>query len=87
MTPSTILFIVERHVACAQVNAVGSFPKYPVLGAMCQIQGIHPSPRQTPAAKAAVPGGWIYLTREGFFYAVIRISSFTAVTQSLVNWT
>jgi hypothetical protein len=36
---------------------------------MCLIQGIHPSPRWTPTAKAAVPGGRIYLTREGFFYA------------------
>ena len=48
------------------VKTLGSHPHFPVLGATCQIQGTHPSPRRTPAAQAAVPGGWIYLTRIGF---------------------
>jgi hypothetical protein len=53
---------------------------------MCQIQSIHSSPRRTPTAKAAVPGGWIDLTREGFYYAYyIGILSFSVVAQSLVN--
>ena len=76
---------VHLRMACASVQTISRHPNFDVLGAMCQIQGVHPSPRQTPTAKAAVPGGWIYLTREGFFYALIRISSFTAVAQSLVN--
>ena len=50
-------------------NTISRHPNCPVLGAMCQIQSIHPSPRRTPTAKAAVPGGWIDLTREGFYYA------------------
>ena len=54
---------------------------------MCQIQSIHSSPRRTPAAEAAVPGGWIDLTREGFCYAkIVGILSFSVVAQSLVNW-
>jgi hypothetical protein len=40
---------------------------------------MHSSPRRTPTAKAAVPGGWIDLTREGFYL------SFSVVTQSLIN--
>ena len=52
--------------------------------ATCLIQCIHPSPRWTPTASAAVPGGWIYLTREGSCYA-IGISSFSIMAQSLVN--
>ena len=73
-------------MACAQVNAIGSHPNSPVLGAMYQIQGIHSSPRRTPAAEAAVPGGWIDLTQEGFGYAhIIGILSFSVVAQSLVN--
>lgn len=44
------------------------------------------SPRRPPAAKAAVPGGWIDLTREGFWYAEnFGILSFSVVAQSLVN--
>jgi len=42
--------IVSLHMACAQVNAISPFPNFPVLGAMCQIQGLHPSPRRTPTA-------------------------------------
>src|SRR5215510_7184644 len=58
----------------------------PVLGAMCQIQSVHSSPRRTPPAFAAVPGGWIDLTREGFYYAEnLGILSFSVVAQSLVN--
>ena len=49
-----------------QVNAIGSNPNLLVLGATCQIQGTHPSPRRTPTVNAAVPGGWIDLTRKGF---------------------
>jgi hypothetical protein len=56
-------------MACAQVNAIGSLPICHVLGAMCRIQGIHPSPRWTPAAKAAVTGGRINLAQEGFQHA------------------
>jgi len=33
---------------------------------MCQIQGIHPSPRQSSTAVAAVLSGWIGLTQKGF---------------------
>ena len=61
-------FIAVLRVACAQVKTIGSHPNFPVLGAMCQIQGIHPSPRRTPTL-AVVPGGWIYLTRRGFRFA------------------
>src|SRR5215831_3499781 len=51
------------------------------------MQSIHSSPRRTPAAPAAVPGGWIDLTREGFCYAQnFGILSFSVVAQSLVNW-
>jgi hypothetical protein len=51
------------------------------------MQSIHSSPRRTPAATAAVPGGWIDLTREGFCYAQsFGILSFSVVAQSLVNW-
>jgi hypothetical protein len=50
-----------------QVNTIGSHPIFPVLGATCQIQGTHPSPRRTPTANnTVVPGGWINLTRKGF---------------------
>ncbi len=35
---------------------------------------------------AAVPGGWIDLTREGFWYAsTVGILSFSVMAQSLVN--
>jgi hypothetical protein len=73
-------------MACALVNAIGSLPHCPVLGALCQMQSIHSSPRRTPAALAAVPGGWIDLTREGFCYAEnFGILSFSVVAQSLVH--
>ena len=79
---------VLLRMACARVNAIGSHPNYPVLGAMCRIQGIHPSPRWTPAAEAAVPGGWIYLARDGLRYAnCFDISSFSIMAQSLVKLT
>src|SRR5215471_16620257 len=74
-------------MACAQVNTIGSLPNCPVLGALCQMQSIHSAPRRTPTALAAVPGGWIDLTREGFCYAEnFGILSFSVVAQSLVNW-
>ena len=77
---------VLLRMACAQVKTIGSHPNCHVLGAMCRIQGIHPSPRWTPAAEAAVPGGWIYLAREGLQYArFLNISSFSIMAQSLVN--
>ena len=73
-------------MACALVNAIGSLPNFPVLGALCQMQSIHSSPRRTPTALAAVPGGWIDLTREGFCYAEnFGILSFSVVAQSLVH--
>ena len=56
----------DSRTTCASVKTIGSHPNLPVLGAMCQIQGMHPSPRRTPTAYAAVPGGWIDLTRKGF---------------------
>src|SRR5262249_53436325 len=44
------------------------------------------SPRRTPAATAAVPGGWIALTREGLCDANIGgIRSSSGVPQSLVQ--
>src|SRR5215468_4281414 len=74
-------------MACTQVNTISRHPNCPVLGAMCQMQSIHSSPRRTPAAYTAVPGGWIDLTREGFCYAhIVGILSFSGVAQSLVNW-
>ena len=77
---------VDCRVACAQVNTIGSLPNFPGLGALCQMQSIHSSPRRTPTATAAVPGGWIDLTREGFCYAkIVGILSFSVVAQSLVN--
>src|SRR5919198_3595706 len=70
------------------INTLGSLPNCPVLGALCQMQSIHSSPRRTPTALAAVPGGWIDLTREGFCYAEnFGILSFSVVAQSLVNST
>jgi hypothetical protein len=74
----------NTRLACSLGQNGRQSPKIIVLGATCQIQGTHPSPRWTPAAKAAVPGGWIYLTREGFVYA-ISIPSFSIMAQSLVN--
>src|SRR5439155_15876183 len=69
-----------------RVGTISRHPNCPVLGAMCQIEGMHPSPRRTPTATAAVPGGWIDLTREGFCYAKnVGILSFSVVAQSLVN--
>ena len=45
---------------------------------------LHLAEPQLP--KAAVPGGWIDLTREGFCYAKnIGILAFSVVAQSLVN--
>ena len=55
------------HAYCAQVKTISSHPNFPVLGAMCQMQSIHSSPRRTPATEAVVPGGWIDLTE--FCYA------------------
>jgi hypothetical protein len=73
-------------MAYALVKTISSHPNFPVLGAMYQIQSIHSSPRRTPTAKAVVPGGWIDLTREGFYYAEnFGIFSFSVVAQSLVN--
>jgi hypothetical protein len=57
---------VDGRVACAQVNTIGSLPHLPVLGALCPMQRIPASPRRTPTALAAVPGGGIDRTREGF---------------------
>jgi hypothetical protein len=72
--------------ACAQVNTLSRHPLSLVLRAMCQMQSIHSSPHRTPAAAAAVPGGWIALTREGFYYAkIVGIFSFSVVAQGLVN--
>ncbi len=40
----------------------------------------------TPFAKATVPGGWIYLARDGLQYVrFLNISSFSIMAQSLVN--
>jgi hypothetical protein len=47
---------VHGRVACAQVNTLGSHPNFPVLGALCQIQSIHSSPRRTPTAKDSGSG-------------------------------
>jgi hypothetical protein len=66
-------------MACAPVETISRLPNFCVLGAMCQIQSMHSSPRRTPTAKAAVPGGWIDLTREGFYL------SFSVMAQRLVN--
>jgi hypothetical protein len=35
--------------ACAYYQGIGTVPKYRILGAMGQIQGVHPSPRLTRA--------------------------------------
>ena len=60
--------------------------KYTSTGGYAKNPSIHSSPRRTPAAEAAVPGGWIDLTREGFCYAnIVSILSFSVVAQSLVN--
>jgi hypothetical protein len=84
-SPVPLLRVVWR-VACAQVKTLSRPPISPVLGALGQMQSLLSSPRRTPAATAAVPGGWIDLTREGFCYAeVFGILSFSVVAQSLVN--
>jgi len=41
---------------CASPLASGSHPNFPVLGAMCQMQSIHFSPRRTPTAKDSSSG-------------------------------
>jgi hypothetical protein len=84
-SPVTLLRVVWR-VAGAQVHTLSRHPISPVLGTLWQIPSIPSSPRRTPAAAAAVPGGWIDLTREGFCYAyIVGIFSFSVVPQSLVN--
>ena len=77
--------VIKQSAGCNQV-ATGSLPNFPVLGALCQMQSIHSSPRRTLTAHAAVPDGWIDLTREGFCYAEnFGILSFSVVAQSLTN--
>src|SRR5215831_1302426 len=43
-------------MACALVNAIGSHPNCPVLGALYQMQGIPPSPRRTPTTRSRGSG-------------------------------
>src|SRR5688500_4746549 len=74
-------------MACAKVNTISRHQTRLFSGLCVRFRAYTLHLAERPLPEAAVPGGWINLTPEGFSYASnVGIFSFSVMAQSLVNW-
>ena len=77
----------KSHMACSLgQNGSAGTQTFPFSGLCVRFSARTLHLVEHPLPEAAVPGGWIDLTQEGFSYAyTVRILSSSVMAQSLVN--